>query len=1119
MGRLCNSLAVILVILAGKVYGIFVTLFIPHSLRRYYLMRRVKGIVLVSLLALSIGIPVGAQQTFTEDFTTDMNKDAAKTTADWHTGDGELKLPATVAHLSGSTTSLGSPSGIAIAGATAYVATSDIGSSGALEIFDLTDPLIPILMGSYTFYGDANAVAVYGNIAYLANQYEFKTVDVSDPTAPLSLGSHFDGGAVFRNAVDIRWPHAFVAIQQNGVQIYDVNDPTSISLVNTIAVGGNARDVVVRDYLYVAAGAGGLEIYEFTSPTTVSLLGSLALAGDARDLVITTHYAYVASGSGGLHVVDISDPTTPALRGTAATPSDADDVILRANTAYVSGAGGGVHVIDITIPAAPILDATIVTVGSAKEMARYGSHAFVADGSGGMQTIRVASPGELTSGSSVGIGGSSAWDVDIVGNLAFVAGQTGGIKTVDITDPSAMVQLSGFPVGGNCLSVEAVGHLVYAGVADSLSIVDMSDPTLPVLLSSLSMGGGDIARGLTVQEDIAYLVTGNLGVFDVSDPTAPVLLYMLDDSNYYHAPIVIGDVLYLQTRYNGMRVFDVSNPALPVLTQSLLASTIGEWIWDVEVYGDILYVGSQYNITVYDISDVAIPVQVNKVAVRAGGMTIDGERIYSGENNLNTVDISDPHNPVLLHTRSLGGQPSNMKANAGHLYVVGSNGGTLRSLTYDNALDIYANIGQSTVYGTGTTIVKARLATTEDPNVVWEMSGDGTNWGAINSDDQWTSVPEDDGILWRATLDVTIDVPEPVVYDIDSDWLTDISRIMSVTDAPDDQGGNVIIQMERSGYDFADEIRNPITMYNVWVKISGTASLLESIEGQLAARSKLDNATLPIVTVNDNNFVLSRAQSQMPPGLWAQISDFPAIQQHEYGIIAETLADSTDIGTQLNSYCVTAHTAAPAVWFASLPSSGYSVDNLAPGVPVAVVANYGAGNVGLDWADSPEVDFRYYRIYRSTDPGFVPGPGNLVQQTVDSDWNDVIVDPWTQFYKITAVDYTGNESAPGSPTTTTATPENILPTRTDLFSAVPNPFNPQTRLSFDMAAPGMARLAVYDVAGRLVTTLVNEHREAGHHSVVWNGRDANGQMSATGVYFCRFGAVGFTKSMRMVLIK
>jgi hypothetical protein len=85
---------------------------------------------------------------------------------------------------------------------------------------------------------------------------------------------------------------------------------------------------------------------------------------------------------------------------------------------------------------------------------------------------------------------------------------------------------------------------------------------------------------------------------------------------------------------------------------------------------------------------------------------------------------------------------------------------------------------------------------------------------------------------------------------------------------------------------------------------------------------------------------------------------------------------------------------------------------------------------------------------------------------------------------------------------------------------LPNPFNPTTTIVFDVPFDaGHVRLAIYDVAGRLVRTLVDGDLGPGHKTVVWNGRNQRGQMSASGVYFYRLTGNGFSATKKMVLLK
>ncbi len=94
--------------------------------------------------------------------------------------------------------------------------------------------------------------------------------------------------------------------------------------------------------------------------------------------------------------------------------------------------------------------------------------------------------------------------------------------------------------------------------------------------------------------------------------------------------------------------------------------------------------------------------------------------------------------------------------------------------------------------------------------------------------------------------------------------------------------------------------------------------------------------------------------------------------------------------------------------------------------------------------------------------------------------------------------------------TTGATPSFTLK------GAFPNPFNPVTTLSFSVPTRQHVRLAIYDVQGRRVKTLLDGVVDGGLHEIVWNARDERGQEVASGLYFCRMTAGDIQATKKMV---
>lgn len=94
-----------------------------------------------------------------------------------------------------------------------------------------------------------------------------------------------------------------------------------------------------------------------------------------------------------------------------------------------------------------------------------------------------------------------------------------------------------------------------------------------------------------------------------------------------------------------------------------------------------------------------------------------------------------------------------------------------------------------------------------------------------------------------------------------------------------------------------------------------------------------------------------------------------------------------------------------------------------------------------------------------------------------------------------------------------------IPLETSLSQNYPNPFNPTTTIEFALAAPGPVSLKIYNVAGQLVRTLVEEKRRPDVYKEVWDGFNSAGQPVASGVYFYRLSAGDFVKTRKMVLLK
>ena len=380
------------------------------------------------------------------------------------------------------------------------------------------------------------------------------------------------------------------------------------------------------------------------------------------------------------------------------------------------------------------------------------------------------------------------------------------------------------------------------------------------------------------------------------------------------------------------------------------------------------------------------------------------------------------------------------------------------------------------------------------------ITDDGTGSAIVS----WTDYRDQQYDLYAGRMDRT------------GNWGFPAPMIASVIDVPGDQGGAVSVAWDASYLDSWPGYE--ITEYSVWRAIDQQAALSSASNGALMLTSAGDLEESPDADV------LRRGMLAGEPYYWQLVSYDEAFAQENYADVISTLFDSTGVHHDYHYFQVIAHTGDRTVFWESLPDSGYSVDNLAPAAPLALAGeqSYTPEGLQLTWSPNSEADLAGYNIYRGTSESFVPGPGNFVASTPDTasfdgDWS------WdaAYWYKVAAVDIHGNESifAVFGPDMVTGDEPMPLPDATFLAQNYPNPFNPITNIGFGIKESGHISIRIYDAAGRLVATLVDESRPAGNYTAEWNGSGTDGRAVSSGVYFYRLISKEFEETKKMILLR
>ena len=88
-----------------------------------------------------------------------------------------------------------------------------------------------------------------------------------------------------------------------------------------------------------------------------------------------------------------------------------------------------------------------------------------------------------------------------------------------------------------------------------------------------------------------------------------------------------------------------------------------------------------------------------------------------------------------------------------------------------------------------------------------------------------------------------------------------------------------------------------------------------------------------------------------------------------------------------------------------------------------------------------------------------------------------------------------------------------------LYNNIPNPFNPETTIKYELPKTSHVSLKIYNILGQEVKTLINDKKSAGIHQIKWDGTNNNGIKVNSGIYLYRLQTGDFVKTKKMILLK
>ncbi len=401
-----------------------------------------------------------------------------------------------------------------------------------LEIVDVAIPSAPTIVGSLPAQGDR--LDTDGSRLYVESGNGWLQVyDLSNPASPALLGtSNFAIGAEF----EAHDGYVYSVHNSGGFRIIDATDPANPVVVGNLATGSAAENLdVAWPYAYVVNNAStgrGLYIINVSNPAAPSQVGfypSNPFPDSYEDVAVNGNRAYVAGGyltlGATLDVFDVSNPAAPVkMPSVAVCAGSFDYSISLAGRLAVIESEPSICVMDCSNPSLPVPLARYEALPYVTSLAMTPTHFVLPFGLGGLALVNRDDTQERSffsgDGDQIHITGVTVKDDHAyLGTCSFIIG-IGDVTVFDISDPASPTPAGNVGVTGCPTGLTFGSNHGYLRDSSRLISVDISDPTAPFVAGQITTPN---IRELAVAEPFLYAVTSNNGliVFDVSNPAAP----------------------------------------------------------------------------------------------------------------------------------------------------------------------------------------------------------------------------------------------------------------------------------------------------------------------------------------------------------------------------------------------------------------------------------------------------------------------------------------------------------------------------------------------------------------------------------------------------------------------
>lgn len=557
------------------------------------------------------------------------------------------------------------------------------GFGTTFAVFSTADPTHPRLLGWVETGGVIYGVHYSGSgdsVYVAATDAGILRMDVATPAAPVIAASNTEGGNLYAIEATLNGGHLYVADYWGFLRICD---PTTLAVETSVDLGlggyGANEVFVLGTYAYVGCTTAFVVVDLGVAPPVRVNAFDLAVAdpiyppevmGVSVQVQGTNTYAYLgvydssASPLPSFYVLDVTNPLAPltALAADSVTSGGGFDLVTVAAgstyTMYLVDVLSGVRTLDVTDPSAPVDSQPAYPAPGPSGLVVVGSTAYYSDTIWGIQILSLAGGAPALLGTCDGTYGVRG--IAAAGRYVYHATYD-GLKVVDVSIPGRPSTVGALP--GVCTTTLKApstlgGRYLIGSTSSSVQIVDVAVPTAPLAHAAVSVGTS--VNDLTVEEGFAYVAAGigGLHIVGLADLDAPTLEGSYTPASVNFRSVGVRERTVYLADYSNTRlhVVDASDPAAPAPLASL---TVSGRPYSISVHGNLLLVGSNLYLDIFDISNPTTPSWITSYRptsnlVRMTKMV--GSTAYvATANGLNVLDLSMPWAPVEVAQYEPGG--------------------------------------------------------------------------------------------------------------------------------------------------------------------------------------------------------------------------------------------------------------------------------------------------------------------------------------------------------------------------------------------------------------------------------------------------------------------------------